>query len=104
MRVIEDASLRDVIAAADIVEVVSLRTTLHKRGSRHIGRCPFHEERMPSFSVNADEKFYYCFGCNRGGDVVRFVQEMTGLDFAGAIEWLAEHFRVTLQYEEEVDA
>ena len=65
-----------------------------------MGRCPFHEERSPSFSVNADLNLYHCFGCGKGGDVVTFVRETEGLDFVGAIEWLAERFRVPLEYEE----
>ena len=65
-----------------------------------MGRCPFHEERSPSFSVNSDLNLYHCFGCGKGGDVVTFVRETEGLDFVGAIEWLAERFRVTLEYEE----
>jgi DNA primase len=90
---IKDQSVRDVVAAADIVEVVSQRTSLRKQGARYVGRCPFHDERTPSFSVNAADKLYYCFGCSRGGDVVRFVQETENLDFVGAIEALAERFR-----------
>jgi DNA primase len=97
---IKDQSVRDVVAAADIVEVVSQRTSLRKQGARYVGRCPFHDERTPSFSVNAADKLYYCFGCSRGGDVVRFVQETENLDFVGAIEALAERFRITLEYDE----
>ncbi len=97
---IKDSSVRDVVAAADIVEVVSQRTALRKRGARYTGRCPFHDERTPSFSVNAADKLYYCFGCHRGGDVIRFVRETENLDFVGAIEWLGERFRVPLEYEE----
>src|SRR6188768_4370237 len=98
---IKDSSVRDVVAAADMVEVVSGRTPLRRAsGSRFTGRCPFHEERTPSFSVDPVEKLYYCFGCGKGGDVVRFVQETENLDFAGAIEWLADRFRVQLEYEE----
>jgi DNA primase len=97
---IKDDSVRAVVAAADMVEVVSTRTSLRRSGARYTGRCPFHEERTPSFSVNAAEKVYYCFGCGKGGDVVSFVQETEGLDFVGAIEALAERFRVTLEYEE----
>ncbi len=93
--------MRDVVAASDIVEVVSQRTALRRTsGQRYMGRCPFHEERTPSFSVNPVEKLYYCFGCGKGGDVVSFVRETDNLDFVGAIEWLAERFRVTLEYEE----
>ncbi len=98
---IKDQSVRDVVAAASIVEVVSLRTSLRKSsGTRYMGRCPFHEERSPSFSVNADLNLYHCFGCGKGGDVVTFVRETEGLDFVGSIEWLAERFRVPLEYEE----
>ena len=65
-----------------------------------MGRCPFHEERTPSFSVNGVDKLYYCFGCGAKGDLITFVRETEGLDFAGAIEWLGERFRVPLEYEE----
>jgi len=93
--------VRDVIAAADMVEVVSARTPLRRAsGSRFTGRCPFHEEKTPSFSVNPVDKLYYCFGCGKGGDVVSFVRETENLDFVGTIEWLAERFRVPLEYEE----
>ena len=93
--------MRDVVAAADMVEVVSGRTQLRRAsGSRFTGRCPFHEERTPSFSVNPVEKLYYCFGCGKGGDVISFVREAENLDFVGAIEWLGERFRVSLEYEE----
>ncbi len=97
---IKDASVREAIDAADMVEVVSGRTQLRKTGARYVGRCPFHEERTPSFSVNAQDKLFYCFGCGKGGDVITFVRETEQLDFAGAVEWLAERFRVTLEYEE----
>src|ERR671911_107136 len=97
---IKEASVREVVAAADMVEVVSGRTSLRKAGARYSGRCPFHEERTPSFSVNPVEKLYHCFGCGKGGDVITFVRETESLDFAGAVEWLAERFRVTLEYEE----
>jgi DNA primase len=97
---IKDTSVREVVAAADMVEVVSGRTQLRKAGARYTGRCPFHEERTPSFSVNAADKLYYCFGCGKGGDIITFVRESEQLDFAEAVEWLAERFRVPLEYEE----
>ncbi len=92
--------MREVVSAADMVEVVSGRTALRKAGARYSGRCPFHEERTPSFSVNPADKLYHCFGCGKGGDVITFVRETENLDFAGAVEWLAERFRVALEYEE----
>jgi DNA primase len=98
---IKESSVREAIDAADMVEVVSARTALRRSsGTRYMGRCPFHEERTPSFSVNPAEKLYYCFGCGKGGDVVSFVRETENVDFVGAIEWLAERFRVTLEYDE----
>jgi DNA primase len=97
---IKETSVREVVAAADMVEVVSGRTSLRKAGARYSGRCPFHEERTPSFSVNPADKLYHCFGCGKGGDVITFVRETENLDFAEAVEWLAERFRVTIEYEE----
>ena len=97
---IRESSLRAVVAAADMVEVVTARTPLRRAGARYTGRCPFHEERTPSFSVNAADKLYYCFGCGKGGDVISFVRETENLPFVEAVEALAERFRVPLEYEE----
>src|SRR5437868_511683 len=83
-----------------MVAVISQRTPLRKAGGRYVGRCPFHEERTPSFSVNAIEKLYYCFGCGAKGDLITFVRETEQLDFAGAVESLADRFNVRLEYEE----
>lgn len=97
---IKDSSVEAVKATADIVAVVSARTQLRKVGARYTGRCPFHEERTPSFSVNPHDKLYYCFGCGKGGDLISFVRETEQLDFSAAIEWLADRFTVPLEYEE----
>src|SRR5437763_13161277 len=97
---IKDTSVEAVKVAADFVEVVSARTQLRKAGARYSGRCPFHEDRSPSFSVNAVDKLYYCFGCGAKGDLITFVRETEGLDFAEAIEWLGERFRIPIEYEE----
>src|SRR6478736_877272 len=96
---IKDTSVEAVKAGADFVEVVSGRTQLRKVGGRYTGRCPFHDERTPSFSVNAVDKLYYCFGCGAKGDLITFVRETEGLDFAGSIEWLGERFRVPREHE-----
>jgi DNA primase len=92
--------VNEVKAAADMVELVSARTALRKVGGRYTGRCPFHEERTPSFSVNAADKLYYCFGCGARGDVITFVRETEQLDFNEAVEWLAERFGVKIEHEE----
>jgi DNA primase len=97
---IKDPSVAEVRAAVDMVELVSMYTPLRRSGARYTGRCPFHEERTPSFSVNAVDKLYHCFGCGKGGDAISFVRELEHLDFAEAIAWLADRFNVELQYEE----
>jgi DNA primase len=101
MAVIKQSSVEQVKAAADMIEIVGARTQLRKVGARWTGRCPFHEERTPSFSVEAAEKLFYCHGCHKGGDLITFVRETEGLDFVGAIEWLADRYRVPLEYEEQ---
>jgi DNA primase len=97
---IKDASVEAVKDAADIVDVISARTPLRRSGARFTGLCPFHDERTPSFSVSPEKGLYYCFGCRAGGNVVSFVQETEGVDFVGAIEWLAQRYNVPLEYEE----
>jgi DNA primase len=97
---IKQTSVEEVKAVADMVAVVSPRTQLRKQGARWMGRCPFHEERTPSFSVNPQDKLFYCFGCGKGGDLISFVRETENLDFTGAVEWLADRFNLRLEYEE----
>jgi DNA primase len=97
---IADSSVEAVKGAADIVEVISGRTQLRRSGARFTGLCPFHDERTPSFSVSPEKGLYYCFGCGAAGDAVSFVEETEGVDFVGAIEWLAQRFNVPLEYEE----
>src|SRR5712691_7213717 len=101
MAQITSESVERVKAAADIVEVVSAHTDLRRTGQRFTGLCPFHEERTPSFSVDPQEKLYYCFGCEAGGDVFRFVQEKEGLGFPEAVETLAERYGVEIERDSE---
>ncbi|HMI99097.1 MAG TPA: DNA primase [Gaiellaceae bacterium] len=97
---IKDTSVDAVKAAANIVDLVEARTRLRKVGGRYTGLCPFHQEKTPSFSVSPDRGTYHCFGCGVGGDSISFVREIEGLDFVGAIEWLADRFSVPLEYED----
>ncbi len=83
-----------------MLEVVGQYTQLKKAGANFMGRCPFHEEKTPSFSVDPAEKLYYCFGCGEGGDLLTFVEKKENLDFAQAVEALADRFGVQLDYEE----
>ncbi len=92
--------INKVIDAADIVQVISKHTHLAKKGARYMGVCPFHSEKTPSFSVNADRQLYYCFGCGAGGNVVGFVMDMYKYTFPEAIEYLATQANIPLEYEE----
>ncbi|HEV2752873.1 MAG TPA: DNA primase [Solirubrobacteraceae bacterium] len=95
-------SVERVRDAVDMVAVVSPRTELRRAGGdRWQGRCPFHDERTPSFGISPAKKMYHCFGCGAGGDVFGFVQETEGLDFADAVQALAERFNVELEHEAE---
>jgi DNA primase len=88
--------------AIDMVDLVSSRTELKRAGvNRLTGLCPFHDERTPSFGINPAEKVYYCFGCQASGDAFTFVMETEGVDFKGAIELLADRYKVTLELEDE---
>src|SRR4051812_6220260 len=96
---ISSESIERVRAAADIVEVIQGHTELRRQGGRFTGLCPFHDERTPSFSVDAAEKLYYCFGCQVGGDVFTFLQEKEGVEFREAVEQLADRYGIELGME-----
>ena len=101
MALISPESVERVKQAADIVEVISAHTDLRRQGARYTGLCPFHDERTPSFSVEPQEKLYHCFGCGVGGDVIKFVEEKDGLNFAEAVELLADRYGVEIEREQE---
>ena len=73
----------------NIVEVVSAYVPLTKKGANYWGLCPFHHEKTPSFSVNAEKQIFHCFGCGKGGGAIRFVMEMENLSFPDAVRKLA---------------
>ncbi len=85
-------------AATDIVAIIAEHTEIKRSGRQWMARCPLHGERTPSLSVSPDKGVYYCFGCQRSGDVITFVQEIEGLDFAGAVEMLAGRAGIRLHY------
>ncbi len=82
--------------AVDIVELISEVVPLKRAGRRYSGLCPFHSERTPSFFVNPDEQFFYCFGCGAGGDVIKFVMKHRGLDFKEAVKYLADRYNIPI--------
>ncbi len=86
-------------AATDIVAVIGEHTEIKRSGRQWMARCPLHGERTPSMSVSPEKGVYYCFGCQRSGDVITFVQEIEGLDFAGAVEMLAGRAGISVRYD-----
>ena len=74
----------------DIVSVVSRYVPLVKKGRLYWGRCPFHGEKTPSFTVNEENQYYHCFGCKESGDVIKFVQKIENVDFMDAVKIMAE--------------
>ena len=82
--------------AANIVEIAAQYTALRARGRKHVGLCPFHSEKSPSFTVDADKQLYHCFGCGVGGDVFSLVMEKENLSFPEALKFLAERYHVPL--------
>lgn len=81
----------------NIVDVVRRYVSLRPGGGRQMGLCPFHQEKTPSFSVNEAEGFFYCFGCQAGGDVLDFYQRVNGLEFKDALEQLAAEAGIELK-------
>jgi DNA primase len=97
---IVDEDVARVKASVDFVQVASEHMALKKVGRRWVGLCPFHAEKTPSFSVNAEEGLYHCFGCKNSGDVIKFVREVDHLDFVEAVERLAAKAGIQLRYDD----
>lgn len=91
------SSVDQIKSKIDIVSLVGSYIKLEKAGANFKGRCPFHNEKSPSFFVSPDRGSYYCFGCHAKGDIFTFVQEFEGLDFIGSLKVLAERAGVTLE-------
>ena len=98
---ISQQSIEVVRETANIVEVASEFTALRRQGVRFSGLCPYpdHSEKTPSFGVTPDRGFYYCFGCQRGGDAIKLVMDLKSLSFSEAVSYLAERSGVELEFE-----
>ncbi len=81
---------------ADIVRIIGDFVQLKKKGQNHMACCPFHDEKTPSFSVNASKGFYKCFGCGKGGNVFTFLMEIEGVTFPDAVRTVAEKTGIPL--------
>lgn len=87
---IPDAFIDDLLARTDIVELVGTRVPLKKQGREYSARCPFHDERSPSFTVSPTKQFYHCFGCGAHGTAITFLMNFDRMEFLDAIEDLAK--------------
>src|SRR3989344_2916540 len=92
------SSVDQIKSKIDIVSLVSSYIKLEKAGTNFKGKCPFHNEKTPSFFVSPDRGSYYCFGCQAKGDIFTFVQEFEGLDFIGSLKVLADRAGVQLEH------
>ena len=100
---IDPATVERIKSTADIVEVVGDYVHLIRRGSNYMGLCPFHNERTPSFSVNKQRNFCYCFSCKKGGSPVNFIMEKEGLSYHEALLHLAKKYGIEVQERELTD-
>jgi len=97
---IPQAFIDDLLSRVDIVDVIDKRIKLRKTGKNYSALCPFHTEKSPSFSVEPDKQFYYCFGCGAGGNALGFVMDYERMDFPQAVEALAGDYGLDVPRED----
>jgi DNA primase len=96
---LSDAFIDDLLARTDIVEVIGTRVPLKRQGREYSARCPFHDERSPSFTVSPTKQFYHCFGCGAHGTAISFLMNYDRLEFLDAVEELARRAGVEVPRE-----
>jgi len=100
MKQIPRETIDEIRSRNDIADVIGSYLSLKNAGSRFKALCPFHKEKTPSFTVSPDRQIYHCFGCDAGGDVIRFVQEYEKVDFLTALQMLADRVGMELNFED----
>lgn len=98
--IVPKRTLEEIRFRNDIVEVIGSVITLKRAGGTFKALCPFHKEKTPSFTVNAQRQIFHCFGCGKGGDVFSFLQEHEGVDFMTAVRMLADRAGIHLDFED----
>lgn len=98
---VSPATLEQIRAASDIVDVIGAALPLKRAGANFVTLCPFHKEKSPSFNVNPHRQIFHCFGCHKGGDVFTFVQEYEGITFPEAIRRLADRASIPLEFDQQ---
>lgn len=99
MPLIPEHIIEQVREANDVVDVISDYVQLKRSGRNFFGRCPFHNEKTPSFSVSPDKQIYHCFGCGAGGNVINFIMEHERLDFLSSVKLLADRVNIHIETE-----
>ena len=97
MALIPEHIIERVRESNDVVDVISDYVQLKRSGRNFFGRCPFHNEKTPSFSVSPDKQIYHCFGCGAGGNVINFIMEHERLDFLSSVKLLADRANITIE-------
>jgi DNA primase len=97
---IPQAFIQELLARADVVEIVGRYVQLKKSGANFVGLCPFHSEKSPSFNVSPTKQFYHCFGCGKSGDAIRFLMEHAGMNFVEATKDLAGQYGMEVPEDE----
>ena len=93
---IPEEVIEEIKLTSDIVALISDYLPLKRTGKSYKGLCPFHNERTPSFNVNPDDQFFYCFGCGAGGNIFTFVMKMEHVGFVEAVELVARRFGIRI--------
>ncbi len=89
---IPQSFIQELLARADVVEIIGRYVQLKKGGANFMGLCPFHAEKSPSFSVSPSKQFYHCFGCGKNGNAIGFLMEHAGMNFVEAVKDLAQQY------------
>ena len=97
---IPQSFIQELVARADVVEIVGRYVQLKKGGANYMGLCPFHGEKSPSFSVSPSKQFYHCFGCGKNGNAIGFLMEHAGMNFVEAVKDLAQQYGMQVPEED----
>lgn len=98
---IPESFIEELLSRVDIIEIINETTPLRRAGANYVSRCPFHNEKTPSFTVSQSKQFYHCFGCGAHGNALRFLMEHSGYHFVEAIEFLAGRLGLKIPKEAE---
>ena len=89
---IPQSFIQELLARADVVDIVGRYVQLKKGGANYMGLCPFHGEKSPSFSVSPTKQFFHCFGCGKNGNAIGFLMDHAGMNFVEAVKDLAQTY------------